>query len=160
MHMDDKFDPGQFVIRVYGILINDLTEVLLSDEYRFGMQMTKFPGGGLKFGEGPEDCLRREAMEEFGQPVDIISHFYTTGFYQKAMFFDNHQLISIYYRISLPDPVSFDISAKPFDFTEPVDGNQSFRWKDINELTGDDLTFPVDRVVAEILRNKILSGNG
>ncbi len=157
--MHDKFNPGQFVIRVYGILINDKTEVLLSDEYRFGMQMTKFPGGGLKFGEGPEDCMRREALEEFGQPADIISHFYTTGFYQKAMFFDNHQLISIYYRISLPDPVSFGISGKPFDFPEPIDGSQSFRWKDINELTGDDLTFPVDKVVAEILRNKILSGN-
>ena len=158
--MHDKINPGQFVIRVYGILINDRTEVLLSDEYRFGMQMTKFPGGGLKFGEGPEDCMRREAMEEFGQPVDIINHFYTTGFYQKAMFFDNHQLISIYYRISLPDPVSFDISGKPFDFPEPVDGSQSFRWKDINELTGDDLTFPVDKVVAEILKNKITTGSG
>ena len=160
MQMHDKFNPGQFVIRVYGILINDKTEVLLSDEYRFGMQMTKFPGGGLKFGEGPEDCMRREAMEEFGQPADIISHFYTTGFYQKAMFFNNHQLISIYYRISLPDPVSFDISGKTFDFPEPIDGSQSFRWKDINELTGDDLTFPVDKVVAEILRNKITTGSG
>ena len=160
MQMDARNNTGQFVIRVYGILINDRKEVLLSDEYRFGMEMTKFPGGGLKFGEGPEDCIRREAMEEFGQPVDIISHFYTTGFYQKAMFFDNHQLISIYYRISLPDPVSFNIAGKPFDFPELIDGSQSFRWKDINDLTSDDLTFPVDKVVAEILRNKFKTGNG
>ncbi len=152
MHMETRHNPGQFVIRVYGILINDRKEVLLSDEYRFGMEMTKFPGGGLRFGEGPEDCMHREAMEEFGQPVEIICHFYTTGFYQKAMFFDNHQLISIYYRISLPDPVSFKTTVKPFDFPELIDGSQSFRWKDINELKSDDLTFPVDKVVAEILR--------
>ena len=67
-----------FNIRVYGIIINKRNEVLLSDEYLMDMKMTKFPGGGLRFGEGTIDCIRREAMEEFGQEIEIISHYYTT----------------------------------------------------------------------------------
>ena len=64
-----------FNIRVYGLLINDHNEVLLSDEYVLDTYMTKFPGGGLKFGEGPEECILRECIEEFGQEAEIISHF-------------------------------------------------------------------------------------
>ena len=45
-------------IRVYGIIINDENQVLLSDELRFGNAFTKFPGGGLEWGEGTKDCLK------------------------------------------------------------------------------------------------------
>ena len=90
---------GQFVIRVYGIIINNQNEVLISDEFQLDTKMTKFPGGGLEFGEGPEDCIKREIKEECnGQELENIKHFYTTGFYQKALFYENHQLISIYYQ--------------------------------------------------------------
>jgi hypothetical protein len=34
--MEEKNNDGQFVIRVYGILLNDDKEILVSDEYRFG----------------------------------------------------------------------------------------------------------------------------
>lgn len=142
---------GKFTIRVYGLLINERKEILLSDEFRYKTRMTKFPGGGLKFGEGPEDCLLREAIEEFGQPAEIISHFYTTGFFQKAMFFENHQLISIYYRIRLKDPPSFPVSGKPFDFDRETDGSQSFRWKSLEKLKISDLSFPVDQHVAGLI---------
>jgi hypothetical protein len=33
-----------FVISVYGIIVNNNNEVLLSDEHQHGMQMTKFYG--------------------------------------------------------------------------------------------------------------------
>jgi len=42
---------NKFILRVYGILINQHNEVLLSDEFMLDMKMTKFPGGGLNFGE-------------------------------------------------------------------------------------------------------------
>ena len=38
-------------IRVYGVLIVD-DQVLLSDEYHKGMEITKFPGGGLQTWRG------------------------------------------------------------------------------------------------------------
>lgn len=77
---------GKFIIRVYGILINENKEVLLSDEYYKGVKITKFPGGGLNYGEGTIDCLKREALEEFGQPIEVIEHFYTTDFFKNHFF--------------------------------------------------------------------------
>ena len=50
----------RFNIRVYGICINERQEVLLSDESYRDLHFTKFPGGGLGFGEGTIDCLKRE----------------------------------------------------------------------------------------------------
>jgi 8-oxo-dGTP diphosphatase len=154
--MNKFYEKGRFVIRVYGILINSVNEVLLSDEYRFKMKMTKFPGGGLKYGEGPEECLLREAVEEFGQHAEIEDHFYTTGFYQKALFYDDHQLISIYYKIKIPE-IKFTVSRVPFDFPALTEGAQSFRWQKIESLKADDLSFPVDRYVADMLTRQFRS---
>ncbi|MDO8952586.1 MAG: NUDIX domain-containing protein, partial [Draconibacterium sp.] len=78
---------GSFVIRVYGVIVNERREVLMTDEYQLGMKMTKFPGGGLEFGEGTIDGLKREFKEECnGQEIKNINHFYTTDFFQKALF--------------------------------------------------------------------------
>ena len=141
----------RFVIRVYAIVINEKNELLLSDEYVLNTQMTKFPGGGLEFGEGTQECLEREAMEEFGQSIEIISHFYTTDFFQKALFYDDAQLISIYYTARFTEPIRFKLSDKPFDFSPKVNGSQSFRWKPLHELSPDDMTFPIDKKVVELL---------
>ena len=75
-----------FNIRVYGILINETGQVLVSDEMIRGMNITKFPGGGLEFGEGTRDCLRREFMEEMNLQVQIGDHIYTTDFFQRSAF--------------------------------------------------------------------------
>jgi ADP-ribose pyrophosphatase YjhB (NUDIX family) len=147
--------PGTFTIRVYGIVINGNREVLLSDEYQMGMKMTKFPGGGLQFGEGTIDGLRREFREECnGQEIENIRHFYTTDFYQKALFFDNHQLISIYYLTDIQQPLRFTIAGKPFAFENMENGSQSFRWVKLKTLKRDDLSFPIDKFVAEELKNR------
>ncbi|HEX2934926.1 MAG TPA: NUDIX domain-containing protein [Bacteroidales bacterium] len=145
-------ESKKFVIRVYAIIINDDKEVLLSDEYIKNTYMTKFPGGGLEWGEGTVDCLKREAMEEFGQRIDIVSHFYTTDYFQKALFFEETQLLSIYYRAKFPDPIRFTISTKSFDFPNIQNGNQSFRWKSLSSLTAEDFSFPIDQKVALMLK--------
>jgi 8-oxo-dGTP diphosphatase len=144
---------GKFVIRVYGLILNDNQEVLVTDEYQLDQRMTKFPGGGLEFGEGPVDCMVREMMEECnGQKIKNIEHFYTTGFYQKALFYPDHQLISIYYRAELDGEPVFSIADRPFAFEEDKNGNQSFRWVKINHLDPDIFSFPIDKLVAENLR--------
>ncbi|TNE74221.1 MAG: NUDIX hydrolase, partial [Bacteroidetes bacterium] len=61
----------RFNIRVYGILLNEKNEVLLSDERRFGTAFTKFPGGGLEWGEGIKDALIRELQEELNIDAEI-----------------------------------------------------------------------------------------
>ena len=148
---------GNFIIRVYGIIFNERLEVLLSDEFQLGMKMTKFPGGGLEFGEGTIDGLKREFKEECnGQEIKNINHFYTTDFFQKALFYDNKQLLCIYYRAELTDPLKFQISKKPFDFQENKNGNQSFRWIKINNLNEAEITFPIDKFVAGKLKQLFL----
>ncbi|NOZ47728.1 MAG: NUDIX domain-containing protein [Chlorobi bacterium] len=149
-------EKSGFIIRVYGILINNNNEVLLSDEFQLNMKMTKFPGGGLEQGEGTIDCLKREAIEELGQKVKIVKHLYTTDYYQEALFFKSKQLLSIYYLIELLGKPTFKISAKPFDFNELKNGNQSFRWKSIQNLQQNDLTFPIDKKMVEIIKSIIV----
>jgi ADP-ribose pyrophosphatase YjhB (NUDIX family) len=143
-----------FNIRVYGLILDEKNQILLSDEYVLDQRMTKFPGGGLQFGEGPADCIKREALEEFGQEIEILEHFYTTHFFQKAMFYPDHQLISIYYRIRFSEPIRFKISTTPYDFPEKINGSQSFRWADIDMLKEEELSFPVDRYVLGLLKNQ------
>lgn len=145
---------GKFNIRIYGILFNEHQQILLSDEYRLNMYMTKFPGGGLEPGEGTIDCLKRECMEELGQEPVHIRHFYTTDFYQPTKYLGKQQqLISIYYTGELKKPYQFKISDKAFDFPEK-DGMQTFRWKHPSEIHPSELTMPVDKIVIEKL-NKV-----
>src|SRR4051812_1097228 len=80
-----------FNVRVYGILINEQGQVLVTDEIHYGQRMTKFPGGGLQFGEGIVDCLKRECVEELGLEVNVQEHFYTTDFFQLSAFNPKHQ---------------------------------------------------------------------
>jgi len=144
---------GNFVIRVYGLFINDNNEILLTDEFRLNQRMTKFPGGGLEYGESTVECLVREIKEECNnQEIKNIQHFYTTDFFQKAFFAENKQLISIYYRAQLSEPLIFRISDQPFDFDISQNEFQSFRWAKIETLSEDDLSFPIDRFVLKKLK--------
>lgn len=146
---------GNFVIRVYGIITNEKNEVLISDEFQLDTKMTKFPGGGLEFGEGTIDCLKREINEECnGQEIKNIKHFYTCDFFQKALFYENKQLISIYYLANLSYPAKFRISETPFDFQEYKNGNQSFRWIKIKSMNEGEFTFPIDKFVAGKLKKQ------
>jgi 8-oxo-dGTP diphosphatase len=141
----------KFNIRVYGIFISEKEEVLVADEERFGMKFTKFPGGGLEFGEGITDCLKRECLEELGQEIEVLGHFYTTDFFQRSAFNESHQLISIYYLIK---------TVEPFRATTgngPKANNETFRWIPLDKLNAEDFRFPIDKKVAERLRREFTS---
>ncbi len=142
----------KYIIRVYAIIINDKNEVLLSDEFYNNTFMTKFPGGGLEFGEGTLECLKREAMEEFGQAIEVISHFYTTDFFQASLFHEKSQMMGIYYLARIIDPIKFPIAIQPFDFTTNENGSISFRWKSIETLTENDVSFPIDKYVVNLIK--------
>ncbi len=144
----------QFTIRVYAIIINQKNEVLLSDEFVLNRKITKFPGGGLEFGEGTIDCLKRELVEETGQEIEVLEHIYTTDFFQRALHNPNIQVVSIYYLARFKDNIRFKISVKPFDFKELIEGKQSFRWKQIKDSQKNDLSLPIDKKVLEIIKSK------
>ncbi|MDB5063110.1 MAG: hydrolase [Mucilaginibacter sp.] len=144
--MSNKF----FNVRVYGILINDNNEILISDEQEYGMRFSKFPGGGLEYGEGLTDGLKREFIEECNTEVEIINHFYTTDFFVKSAFNDS-QIISVYYVVKAISDLNFVTKTTIFDFDGEGDVLQSFRWVNLKDLTTDELTFPTDKYVAELL---------
>ena len=144
----------KYNLRVYALIINEQLEILLSDEYQMDMKMVKFPGGGMEYGEGTIDCLQREAKEEFGQPLINIRHFYTTDYYQPALFFKDHQLISIYYLADLGEDIRFKVSKKPFDFPEMQNGQQTFRWASLKDLEPAGLNFPIDQKVLVKLKEE------
>jgi mutator protein MutT len=134
-----------FNIRVYGILINENGEVLLSDERRFGKYFTKFPGGGLEFGEGVKDCLIREFQEELGIAISVGDLVYLTDFYQVSAFNEEDQLISIYYKVFTREFDHIRAKSIPFDFEG--DAIESHRWISLTDLTEKDVTFPIDQFV-------------
>lgn len=143
-----------FNVRVYGLLINEKNEILITDEEIKGFRFTKFPGGGLELGEGTIDGLKREFLEECNLEVEVSGHFYTTDFFVKSLFSDE-QLLSIYYFVKPIQKIDFNIVVLPFDFAnQEAEQKQSFRWKLINDLEDSDLTFPVDKHVLKLLKQK------
>lgn len=139
-----------FNLRVYGLLINEKKEILLSDERRFGKKFTKFPGGGLEPGEGIKDCLKREFQEELSLEIEVGDLFYLTDFYQESAFNSDDQLISIYYLVSTKGQDVIVTSTIPFDFKE--EQIESHRWFSIESIRPEDLTFPIDKIVVKKLR--------
>jgi 8-oxo-dGTP diphosphatase len=140
----------QFNVRVYGLLINEHQEVLVSDEQEYGMQFTKFPGGGLEYGEGLTDGLKREFVEECNAEIEVISHFYTTDFFVKSAFNDS-QIISVYYVVKNVNALELNFKTKVFDFDGEGDVLQAFRWVKLDNLKEDGFTFPIDQYVAGLL---------
>ncbi len=133
-----------FNVRVYGVLIHD-AHILLSDEVYKGRAFTKLPGGGLAFGEGLRDALKREFLEEAGVEVKIGAHIYTTDFFQVSAFNPLHQVVSVYYRVGfvhLPEGIPQLYSSEP---------DQLLRWKSLSLFSEEDFTFPIDKHVASLV---------
>lgn len=141
-----------FNVRVYGILIQD-NKVLVSDEHIKGMDITKFPGGGLEYGEGTIECVIREFKEELNLDIEVISHFYTTDFFVNSSFAINNQVISIYYTVKTTSNMDFTISDKLFDFDKRKNGAQSMRWVDLNKISENDFTLIIDKRIGDMLNN-------
>ena len=148
-----------FNIRVYGILIGENKQVLVSDELIRGDYITKFPGGGLEFGEGTRDCLKREFMEEMDLQIRVGDHIYTTDYFQMSAFNPAHQIISIYYYAHPLEPIKVPLRQKPFDFDEQQlavykekGETETFRFVDWNDFSAASVTLPIDKIVADMLK--------
>ncbi len=142
----------RFTVRAYALLIC-AGDVLVSDEYIFGRYITKFPGGGLEWGEGLKEGLSREISEELGIEIKEWQHFYTTDFFVQSAFSENVQVISVYYthqidqknqiKTATTTPFNLDIND-----VEPI----SNRWVCINQLLAEPkLTLIIDLHVAKML---------
>ncbi|MBS1729697.1 MAG: NUDIX domain-containing protein [Bacteroidetes bacterium] len=148
-----------FTIRVYGILMNDEKNILVSDEIIRGQFYTKFPGGGLELGEGTIHCLIREFKEETGLDIQVQRHLYTTDFFMQSAFDERDQVLSIYYLVDAENINSLKISQNKFDFSREqlngLDQQENFRWIPWNLLNIDSVTLPIDKKVVQILKSEM-----
>ena len=133
--MDRKFN-----VRVYGLWLQDGC-ILVNEELIRGKKIIKFPGGGMEYGEGTHDCLRREWMEELGITPEILSHFYTTDYFQPSAY-DDSQIVSIYYLVQVVQDT----------IIRNINDNEKTFWLPISQITNDTFTLPIDKKVGMMLR--------
>lgn len=155
-----------FTLRVYGVLINERREVLVSDECIRGGYYTKFPGGGLEFGEGTRDCLKREFMEEMNLKVEVDEHIYTTDFFQLSAFNPAHQIVSVYYFVHPLEEIQVPLRSTPFDFDENqlkiyevMKEIETFRFIPWNQLSEESVNLPIEKIVIRMIREKFSHWN-
>ncbi len=130
---------NNFNVRVYGICIKNAC-ILINEELIKGKKIIKLPGGGLQYGEGTIDCLKREWREELDLDIEIKQHFYTTDFFQ-ASAYDNSQIISIYYIVNanVPDKI-----------INKLENERTF-WLPFEQFTESTFTLPIDKHVASLI---------
>ncbi len=142
---------NRFNVRVYGLLMNEINQILVVHEQINDFKFTKFPGGGLEYGEGIIDCLIREFDEETGLDINVIEHFYTTDFFQSSEFKPNDQLISVYYKVAAKNDWR---TVKLEDQVLNI-GNRTellrFEWVELHQLNRELMTFPIDKFVCNKL---------
>lgn len=131
----------RFNIRVYGLWV-EAGRVLVSEETIKGKNYVKFPGGGLQLGEGIANCLHREWKEELDLDIKITRHYYTTDFFQRS-YFDNSQVISIYYLVR-------PLHADPYIINQNRD--EYTYWIKIDDIGEDTFPLPIDKIVGNMLK--------
>jgi len=69
-------DEKNIIVAAVAMITNDKKEVLLQKradpEPAWAYGKWELPGGGVEFGESPEDTVVREVKEEIGCTVDIV----------------------------------------------------------------------------------------
>lgn len=134
-----------FNVRIYGLLIHNHRLMILEEPF-MGEIVKKFPGGGLEFGEGTRDCLKREFKEELNLDIRVGEHFYTQDFFLQSGLDPNEQILMIYYRVELTDISQLHIEETAI---------KKLIWIDLDQLSEDDLSLPTDKKVTRMLLSKI-----
>jgi len=132
-------------VRVYACVVKDKKVLTLFEEYA-GEPLMKFPGGGLEYGEGLTDCLKREFEEELNVHIEIVEHLYTQEDFLVSRFKDNEQLLTIYYIVKI-------VNEEDFIILDPC--IEKIDWIEINTKENP-FSLPVDKIVFEKLKEKFL----
>lgn len=130
-----------FNVRIYGLLVHENRLLIIREPFA-GMIIDKFPGGGLEFGEGTIDCLKREFKEELNLEIEVHEHIYTQDFFLASRFDENEQILMIYYKVTAKDIAQLEVLDPDI---------QALIWKDLNEVTTKDLSLPTDKLVLEMV---------
>ena len=143
-----------FNLRVYGLLINNKEEILLSDEYRFETFFTKFPGGGVEYGEGILAALKREFKEELNVEITTSEFLFFNDFFQESTFHKNTQVTCFYYLVKCTD---MDHLGKENYEIPLLENGEKQRWVACATLNPKTLRFPTDRMALNALKKRLFS---
>ena len=132
-----------FNVRVYGLLVEQ-NKILIIREPFAGKVITKFPGGGLEYGEGLKDCLNREFLEELNLEIEVLEHFYTQDYFLASRFNENEQILMIYYKVRAIDISKLNVLDP--DIQEVI-------WIDLDEISTKDVTLESDQLVVGMLKD-------
>ena len=143
---------GRLNVRVYMMVTRQhpqtgQPQVLVSYERLPRGGVMKFPGGGLEWGEGTTACLRREALEELGQPLEVGRLVHVSQRAHISSFDPNHQVIAVHYEARLEGPVEFEddgVLEDVFGKRVPM-MHQRLGWRDVHSLEASEFQFASDR---------------
>ena len=131
-----------FNIRVYALCIVNNQLLTLKEPFA-GNMLVKLPGGGLEFGEGTADCLKREFKEELNLEITVGDAFYIQENFVPSLTKDGKQLLMLYFFATITNLNNLEI----------IDKNiQEVRW--IPLTANNPFTLPVDRIVFNKLQSK------
>ncbi|TWP24062.1 NUDIX domain-containing protein [Apibacter muscae] len=132
-------------VRVYALLINEGNILFLQEKFA-GKNIIKLPGGGLELGEGTQETLERELLEELNLKIEVKEHFYTQDFFLKSEITPKSQLLSIYYLVECKDLSTLKIVDKDI---------KSILWLPIKSIDIHRIDLPIDRIVIrKLIQNK------
>lgn len=132
-----------FNIRVYALCIVNNQLLTLKEPFA-GNMLVKLPGGGLEFGEGTADCLKREFKEELNLEITVGDAFYIQENFVPSLAKDGKQLLMLYFFATITNLNNLEI----------IDKNiQEVRW--ISLTANNPFTLPVDRIVFNKLQSKL-----
>lgn len=132
-----------FNVRVYALCILNNKLLTLKEPFA-GKMVTKLPGGGLEFGEGTAECLKREFKEELNLQIEVGDAFYIQEHFVKSLAKDNKQLLMLYFYATILDSDNLQI----------LDTNiQEVNWIAIDGENP--FSLPVDQLVFKKLQYKL-----
>ena len=132
-----------FNIRVYALCIVN-NEILTLKEPFAGNMVVKLPGGGLEFGEGTADCLKREFKEELNLEITVGDAFYIQKDFVPSLAKDGKQLLTLYFFVTIIDLNNLELLDKNI---------QEVNW--IPLTANNPFTLPVDQIVFNKLQSKL-----
>lgn len=132
---------NQFNIRVYALVEHQNRFLVLREPF-MGKMIHKFPGGGLEFGEGVIDCLKREFKEELNLEINQTEHFYTQEDFIETPVHPEKQLLLLYYKVLIKD----------FSTLKIQDPNiEEIKWIEHQKLSPDLFFLDIDKIVVKKL---------
>lgn len=135
-----------FNVRVYALLEHKGKVLVIHEPFQ-GKLIYKFPGGGLEFGEGTKDCIKREIQEELNLKVEVYEHFYTQDFFVLNAFDPTEQVLLIYYKATITDKALAELTVLDADINELL-------WLSKVELRAEKFTLDADKVVVNMYKKE------